>query len=90
LNFEDRIVTMSAVNHDHLITLTIKDNGSGVNETISKQVFDPFFSTKSDGMGMGLAISQSIIKNHGGTMAFSNNNDCGASFQFTIPTVEAV
>lgn len=63
----------------------ISDNGPGVPESARQKMFDALFSTKSDGMGMGLAISRSIVENHGGKLRFEPVVPHGARFIFNIP-----
>ena len=68
------------------IRIDIMDRGQGVPEGIKDNIFDPFFSTKSDGMGMGLAICQTIAKAHGGRLTFLNNPVIGTTFSISLPT----
>ncbi len=67
------------------VKVSIIDSGSGISEDIADQVYLPFLSTKETGMGMGLSISRSIIKAHGGQLEFSNNANSGVTFYFTLP-----
>ncbi|HEY8035885.1 MAG TPA: PAS domain S-box protein [Methylobacter sp.] len=71
-------------NNDILVRL--KDNGPGLNEDHRQQILTPFYTTKADGMGMGLSISRSIIEAHEGTLHFNSQPGKGASFYFTLPT----
>lgn len=68
-----------------MIIVEIKDSGCGISAQSEPKLFTHFFTTKSKGLGMGLAISRSIIKAHGGRLDAKNNPDCGANFYFTIP-----
>lgn len=68
------------------IRFEITDRGEGVAEAVRPRLFTPFFTTKSAGMGMGLAISRSIITAHGGALDCHNNPGGGATFWFTLPT----
>ena len=70
------------------VLLTISDTGEGIDLEKMEHIFDPFYTTKPEGMGMGLAISRSIIEAHGGRLFASNNATQGAKFQFTLPHYE--
>jgi two-component system sensor kinase FixL len=70
---------------ENSIRVEISDCGHGVVESARPQLFTPFFTTKPTGMGMGLAISRSIIAAHGGKLDCVNNPDGGATFFFTLP-----
>jgi signal transduction histidine kinase len=67
------------------IQVTIADSGTGIEEAIRHSVFEPLFTTKSKGMGMGLSICRSIIEAHGGRLWASPGTPHGTEFQFTIP-----
>jgi signal transduction histidine kinase len=65
--------------------VSIRDTGPGIDMTIADRLFEPFYTTKSGGMGMGLAISRDIVKSHRGEIRAANNPDKGAAFTFTVP-----
>jgi C4-dicarboxylate-specific signal transduction histidine kinase len=68
------------------VRISVRDSGIGLSEEVMSRLFEPFFTTRSKGMGMGLAISRSIIEAHGGRLwAESNGSGDGAIFQFTLP-----
>jgi PAS domain S-box-containing protein len=65
--------------------LAVRDAGIGLDPETATRVFDAFYTTKSDGMGMGLSISRSIIERHGGRLWAASNDGPGATFSFSIP-----
>lgn len=67
------------------ILFTVEDSGPGVPAELAASIFEPFHSTKSDGLGMGLAISRTIVENHGGTLWLDASSAQGARFAFRIP-----
>jgi len=67
------------------VLVSVYDSGKGFPSNELDRLFDPFYSTKSDGMGMGLTISRSIVESHGGRIWATPNSPCGAVFQFTLP-----
>jgi C4-dicarboxylate-specific signal transduction histidine kinase len=69
------------------VVFSIRDSGPGIAEENLDRVFEGFFTTKDEGIGIGLAICLSIIKAHGGTMAVSNHPEGGAHFRFSLPAV---
>jgi len=82
-----RLLTLRAASRpDKSLQVEISDHGHGVADGTRSQLFTPFFTTKAAGMGMGLAISRSIITAHGGKLDCTNNPDGGATFYFTLPT----
>ena len=66
-------------------TISVRDNGQRIPAQTLARMFNPFFTTKSDGLGMGLAICRSIVTAHGGKIWAENNPDCGATVSFTLP-----
>ena len=67
------------------VAVAVRDTGEGLDSANLDRIFDAFFSTKQDGMGMGLAISRTIIEAHGGRLWATANSPHGAVFQFTLP-----
>jgi len=67
------------------VLLSITDTGVGMTDAVRERAFEPFFSTKTDGLGMGLAISRTIIEAHGGTLSAVGGDGRGATFVFTLP-----
>lgn len=68
-----------------MVEVAVSDTGKGVSSEAESQVFDAFFSTKAEGMGMGLAISRTILESHGGRLWLTPNADRGVTFRFTLP-----
>ena len=81
-----RLHLSSALLTDHAIRVTVADSGPGVADDCLRDLFEPFFTTKNDGMGMGLAITRSVIQAHGGTIEVVANPGGGALFRFILPT----
>ncbi len=81
-----RQVSLSATAVAGGVEVTVADSGTGFVEGVAEHLFDPFFSTKKDGMGMGLSICRTIVEAHGSELRASNNPMGGASFRFTLPT----
>jgi len=67
------------------VELTVTDQGAGIPTAILPRVFDPFFSTKNDGMGMGLSVARGIVDAHGGRIVAENNVDRGATMRVLLP-----
>jgi len=74
---------------DQEIKTTLADCGPGCNEESVQMLFEPFYTTKSNGLGIGLGISQSIIESHGGRLYLERNGPSGATFSFTLPNADA-
>lgn len=82
---EQREVTLATAAREGGVRLTVADRGSGVPPELEEKLFQPFFTTKADGVGMGLSISHSLVEAHGGTLRHQANPDGGALFEMTLP-----
>jgi PAS domain S-box-containing protein len=69
------------------IVVRIKDNGIGIDEDLQQKILMPFFTTKAEGMGMGLSISRSIIEAHNGYLRFNSQIGIGSTFYFNLPVI---
>ena len=83
---DDRVLSL-AVAGDALegVVFTVRDSGPGISPEIAGKIFDALFSTKSGGLGMGLAISRTIVENHGGRLRLESSPGAGVTFIFNIP-----
>jgi PAS domain S-box-containing protein len=77
-------------NGDGAIGVAVRDYGSGISDAIRDRLFEQFFTTKDEGLGMGLAIARSIVEAHGGTISAENAPGGGARFHFRLPIKEGV
>jgi signal transduction histidine kinase len=75
-------------NGDRTISGVVRDYGTGISEATRERLFEQFFTTKEEGLGMGLAIVRSIIEAHGGSIAAENAEGGGARFYFRLPVKE--
>jgi C4-dicarboxylate-specific signal transduction histidine kinase len=82
------VVTLRTQLADRTVEVAVSDNGQGIPADSLLRVFEPFFTSKPDGLGMGLAISRGIIEAHGGRLGAENNTTGGATFAFVLPVVE--
>jgi PAS domain S-box-containing protein len=88
-NGEDRRIRVSAaLDGPKTVEIAVSDSGPGIPTDKLQHIFDPFFTTKPYGMGMGLAISRTIVEAHNGRLWAENQNGGGASFRFTLPVAE--
>ncbi len=77
-------VWAGAVNQ-HMMLIRVSDNGPGISDDIIDQVFDPFFTTRAAGTGLGLAVLASVVQRHGGTVHAANRETGGAQFTILLP-----
>jgi two-component system sensor kinase FixL len=81
-----RQITIAArLDHDSHILISVSDTGRGIAVADLETVFNPYFTTKEHGMGIGLTISRSIAEAHGGKLWATRNDDAGSTFWFTVP-----
>jgi signal transduction histidine kinase len=81
-----RQVTITTRNiDDGQVQVTVQDSGTGIDPNALGKIFDPFYTTKPGGMGMGLSICRSIVQSHGGRLWATANNGHGTSFHFSLP-----
>ncbi len=81
------LVVATSLIQDNFVEIRVSDTGTGIAPEISEQLFQPFVTTKRQGMGVGLSISRTIIEAHGGTIAPRPNPGGGTVFFFTLPAV---
>jgi DNA-binding CsgD family transcriptional regulator len=86
---ERRMIIRSERKSDGRVRVSVRDFGTGLPAEEPERIFERFFSTKREGMGMGLAIARSIIASHGGELAAANAQGGGACVHFSLPVVRA-
>jgi PAS domain S-box-containing protein len=79
------VIAISTAKNESFALMTIQDNGPGIKKEDFNRVFEPFFTTKKDGIGMGLAISRSLIEENGGQLWLDHQEYQGATFHLTLP-----
>ena len=84
---ENRTVLVETSHHDSEIQVTVRDCGIGMTPDALERLFQPFNTSKPNGLGMGLSISRSIVGLHGGRLWAENNSGPGATFSFSVPVV---
>jgi signal transduction histidine kinase len=82
------LTVQSQRGEDGQVLISVSDTGEGLPPQQADKIFNAFFTTKTNGMGMGLAISRSIVEAHGGKLSAAPNPDRGATFEFALPLGE--
>jgi signal transduction histidine kinase len=80
-----QVVLSTKSDADGFVHTAVRDFGPGFSDSLRKRIFEPFFSTKKDGLGMGLAIARSIVESFGGVLDARNAPGGGALFHITLP-----
>ena len=78
------VITTQNLDEDQVVA-SVEDSGTGLDPNAATRIFEPFYTTKSGGMGMGLSISRSIVESHGGRLWATANEGPGTTFHFTLP-----
>jgi two-component system sensor kinase FixL len=84
-----RLVVSTAIRPDGAVEFAVEDNGPGIPPELAERVFEPFVTTKSNGMGMGLSVCRRLIESHGGAIEAENRPGAGATFRFHLPHFRA-
>ena len=84
---ENRIISIRTSRVENFVQLSVSDRGHGIPEDKLKDVFEPFYTSKAEGMGMGLSIARTIIEAHNGTLSANNRDHGGATFRIRLPLV---
>jgi PAS domain S-box-containing protein len=85
---ESGALTISAGAAEGGVRVTVHDTGGGLSRTAQERLFEPFFTTRPGGLGMGLSISRSIIEAHGGRLVLTASSGLGTTFAFTLPAAD--
>jgi len=80
------VVRIATAGADSVVSITVDDAGPGIAADAMPRLFEPYFTTKANGLGMGLSISRSIVESHGGSIAAANIPAGGARFTVILPT----
>lgn len=85
-----RLVISAKRYKKNFISVSVSDTGNGCSEEVAQRLYEPFFTTKKSGLGIGLGISQTIVLTHGGNLWLEKNSNNGATFSFTLEISEEI
>ena len=81
-------ITVATERGGDMVEVAVGDDGPGLPPEVRERVFEPFVSTKADGIGIGLSICRTIVEAHGGKIAVDTGTKCGAGFRFSVPVFD--
>jgi two-component system sensor histidine kinase DctS len=82
---ENRIVEIETLSSDEGVFVHVADRGTGISSEVAAHLFEPFFTSKPDGLGLGMNICRTIIESHRGHLSFQNRPDGGTVFTIQLP-----
>lgn len=80
--------TGGPVPHSEYVKISVQDEGEGIPDELLQKIFDPYFSTKENGRGLGLAVAYSVMKNHGGHISVESRPQAGTTFTLYLPSLQ--
>jgi len=83
-----RLAIRTKLDDRQCVEISVKDNGPGISDAERAKIMTPFYTTKNNGMGMGLSISRSLVEAHHGTLRFNSLAGKGCTFYVTLPPKE--
>ncbi|MBO1272401.1 HAMP domain-containing histidine kinase [Shewanella sp. 4t3-1-2LB] len=86
---ESSKIVLQVIRTTNTVSLTVADNGHGLDKKLQRKVLEPFYTTKTHGTGLGLAVVQSVVKSHGGQLSLSCEPGQGCSFTLTFPLIDS-
>ena len=84
-----RIRPAASKAHSQWVEFSVIDHGEGISEKVASQLFTPFFTTRPEGMGLGLSLCRTVIEQHGGFLGYESVQPQGTIFSFTLPVAVA-
>ena len=82
---ENPLIKVNVLTNKDTVTITVEDNGKGISEEVKDLIFEPKFTTKTSGMGLGLPMIKNIIEAYDGTISFTSKENVGTVFTVVLP-----
>lgn len=81
----DRLLSLAIERAGEVVLFSVTDGGLGISPEVAQQLFQPFFTTKLEGMGLGLSLCRTVVEQHGGILEFETRAPQGTIFRFSLP-----